>query len=47
MTADEAIAFIGHEWADDAVALRRWDDAAKVAHAPAPSIDEVLLRCRC
>ncbi|MFB4275306.1 hypothetical protein ACBJ59_08390 [Nonomuraea sp. MTCD27] len=29
MSAEEAAAFEAHEWSADAVALRRWDDAAK------------------
>jgi len=42
MQAGEAEAFLAHCWAQDAIALRRWDDAAKVPGAPAPSIDDVL-----
>jgi hypothetical protein len=29
-------------WASDAIALRRWDDAAKLPAAPAIGIDELL-----
>jgi predicted HD phosphohydrolase len=42
MTEAEAEAFAAHPWAGDAVRLRRWDDAAKVPGAPAPSLDELL-----
>ena len=42
MDAAEANAFLAHQWAQDAIALRRWDDAAKVPGAPAPSIADVL-----
>ena len=44
MEAPEAEAFLRHPWARDAIALRRWDDAAKIPGAPAPSIAEVLSR---
>ena len=44
MTAAEAATFIAHPWAEDALALRRWDDAAKVPHAPVPSIVEIVAR---
>jgi gamma-butyrobetaine dioxygenase len=37
MTPDEAAAFAAHPGAEDAVAVRRWDDQAKVAGAPAPA----------
>jgi predicted HD phosphohydrolase len=44
MTEDEAARFLEHPWAQDAIALRRWDDAAKVPGAPAPTIGEVMKR---
>jgi len=37
--AHEAAAFILQQHADDAVRLRRWDDAAKVAGATTPDLD--------
>ncbi|MDH6126088.1 TauD/TfdA family dioxygenase [Kitasatospora sp. GP82] len=37
MEADEAAAFTAHPGAEDAVAVRRWDDQAKVAGAPTPA----------
>ena len=40
--ADAIAAFAEHPWWDDALRLRRWDDAAKVPGAPAPDIDDVL-----
>jgi predicted HD phosphohydrolase len=42
MSGPESAAFLAHPWAADALRLRRWDDAAKVPGAPAPSIDELL-----
>ena len=44
MSADDAKTFLEHPWAQDAIALRRWDDAAKVPGAAMPSIDDVLQR---
>lgn len=46
MTADEAAAFAAHPWSADAVALRRWDDEAKVAGKRATPLSdrEALLR---
>jgi len=35
-------AFVDHPWWPDAVQLRRYDDAAKVPHGDAASIDDVL-----
>jgi predicted HD phosphohydrolase len=40
MSADEATRFAGHRWALDAVALRRWDDEAKVVGKRTRSLDE-------
>ncbi|HVU72558.1 MAG TPA: HD family phosphohydrolase [Mycobacteriales bacterium] len=34
--------FVTHPWWDDALRLRRWDDAAKVPGATTPSVDDVL-----
>lgn len=39
MNDAEIEAFEAQEHADRAVALRRWDDAAKVANAPTPDLD--------
>ena len=39
---DEAAAFIALPFAEDAVRLRRWDDAAKVPGAPTYSLDHFL-----
>lgn len=41
MTPDELRMFLAGPWAAEAIALRRWDDAAKVPDAPAPSIDDI------
>ncbi len=41
MTDTEATDFGTHRWADDAVRLRQWDEAAKVADAPSPSPEEL------
>ena len=38
MTGDEARAFAQTDWARDAVALRRWDDAAKVPGRDVPGL---------
>jgi predicted HD phosphohydrolase len=40
MPPSEAAQFSGHRWAQDAVALRRWDDQAKVLGKPTRSLDE-------
>ena len=39
---EEAAAFIAQPYAADAVALRRWDDLAKVAGCPTPSLEHYL-----
>jgi predicted HD phosphohydrolase len=46
MTREEADRFAGHPWARDALALRRWDDQAKVVGKPTSSMEdwEPLLR---
>jgi gamma-butyrobetaine dioxygenase len=38
MSPAETAAFAAQPWAADAVALRRWDDAAKIAGKPTPSL---------
>ncbi|HEY3067236.1 MAG TPA: HD domain-containing protein [Methylomirabilota bacterium] len=38
MSAAETETFVGEPWAADAVALRRWDDEAKVAGKPTPGL---------
>lgn len=38
--------FATHPWAQDALALRRWDDLAKVPGAPAPEPGELVGRLR-
>ena len=38
----EVEAFGAHPWAWDAVALRRWDDLAKVPGAPAPPLERLV-----
>ncbi|MBZ0137299.1 MAG: HD domain-containing protein [Planctomycetes bacterium] len=48
MTAAECAEFEGHPWAQDAIAVRRWDDAAKTAgrHTPdLPHYLEIAKRC--
>ena len=48
MTADDAARFARQRWVNDAVALRRWDDEAKVAGKPTRSLDEwapLVRRC--
>ena len=40
----EIAAFLAHPWAADAIALRRWDDAAKVPGAPMAGFAEILAR---
>ncbi|HKF77521.1 MAG TPA: HD domain-containing protein [Candidatus Dormibacteraeota bacterium] len=42
MTAAEAGRFAAHEWAADAVRLRRWDDLAKVPGGPEADLDGLL-----
>lgn len=46
MTPEEADRFAAHPWAPDAIALRRWDDRAKVVDAATSALDdwEPLLR---
>ena len=44
MEAREVAAFNAQPWAADAIALRRWDDAAKRPGAPTPSIAEIVAR---
>jgi predicted HD phosphohydrolase len=48
MSPDDAVRFAEHRWARDAVALRRWDDEAKVVGKRTRSLDEwapFLRRC--
>ena len=40
MSPDDAARFAGHRWARDAVALRRWDDEAKVVGRQTRSLEE-------
>src|SRR5262249_61335110 len=40
MSPDAAARFAGHPWARDAVALRRWDDEAKVVGRQTRSLEE-------
>jgi gamma-butyrobetaine dioxygenase len=40
MSPDEAARFAEHRWARDAVALRRWDDQAKVVGKRTWSLDD-------
>ncbi len=40
--ADETARFLRHPMAQDAMALRRWDDLAKTAGAPTRTLDELL-----
>jgi predicted HD phosphohydrolase len=35
--------FVDHQWWTDALRLRRYDDAAKVPHGDAASIDDILM----
>ena len=44
MSADAAARFAQHRWAGDAVALRRWDDSAKVPGLAVPGL-EAYRRC--
>jgi predicted HD phosphohydrolase len=41
MSQAEVVGYAALPWALDAVALRRWDDAAKVPGAPAPGLDQL------
>lgn len=41
MTDAEAAQFAAHPWAEDAVRLRRWDDAAKVPDGPELPVSDV------
>ncbi len=41
MNVEEVLAFTDNPWFEAAVDLRRWDDAAKVAGAPAPTLEEL------
>lgn len=45
MDAREATAFEKHRWFAEAIALRRWDDAAKIPGGPAPTIGEIAAVC--
>jgi phosphonate degradation associated HDIG domain protein len=45
-TADQAQAFIARPGAADAVRLRIWDDLAKTAGAPTPSLSHFMSRAR-
>jgi predicted HD phosphohydrolase len=40
-TAEEAAAFAAGPWAGDAIAVRRWDDAAKIPGAAEADLDRV------
>ncbi|MBI1310896.1 HD domain-containing protein [bacterium] len=42
MSVEDASEFVAHKFADDAVRLRRWDDAAKAAGLETPSIEHFL-----
>jgi predicted HD phosphohydrolase len=44
MTPEEAAEFEAHEWAEDAIALRRWDDAAKDPDGPLLPLEDLLDR---
>jgi phosphonate degradation associated HDIG domain protein len=39
---DEAVAFISQPYAEEAVRLRRWDDAAKIPGLPTPALDRFI-----
>jgi gamma-butyrobetaine dioxygenase len=48
MSADEVVEFEKNPWAHEAAALRRWDDAAKVPGASAPTLEDLepyIARC--
>ena len=40
MAPSDVAQFAGHRWAQDALALRRWDDQAKVLGKPTRSLDD-------
>jgi predicted HD phosphohydrolase len=40
MSPDDAARFAQHRWLGDAVALRRWDDEAKVVGKRTRSLDD-------
>jgi predicted HD phosphohydrolase len=40
MSPDDTVRFTAHRWARDAVALRRWDDEAKVVGRRTRSLEE-------
>jgi phosphonate degradation associated HDIG domain protein len=42
MSAEQAREFATHEFADDAVRLRRWDDAAKIVGHETPRLEHFL-----
>ncbi len=42
MSVEEAREFAAHEFADDAVRLRRWDDAAKIVGLETPPLEHFL-----
>jgi predicted HD phosphohydrolase len=44
MTPEEVAEFDAHPWSQDAVALRRWDDAAKDPAGPVLPLDDLLDR---
>jgi predicted HD phosphohydrolase len=44
MAPDEVAQFDAHPWGRDAVALRRWDDAAKDPAGPVLPLDDLLSR---
>lgn len=46
MSACEAQVFLAHPWSGDAIALRRWDDAAKIPGSATPSVEEIVARYR-
>lgn len=42
LSASEVLAFARDPWAEDALALRQWDEAAKDPEAGAPTVDELV-----
>ncbi|MEV0821516.1 HD domain-containing protein [Nonomuraea rubra] len=42
MSPEEVAAFEAHAWSPDAVALRRWDDAAKDPEGPVLAMDDLV-----
>ncbi len=42
LSVSEICAFAKHRWAEDALALRRWDEAAKDPEARAPTVDDLV-----